>query len=261
MKNKGLMISLIILLLVIIIGLVVFLVLCLNGGLNLTEIFKNKSSNIVFDETYEVKTISDLEILSNAGDVYFEESTDENIRIVVYGKNSNDLKVNQNEEKLEVDYSQHKYSWFGFISYTNDIIVYIPKDYSNDINITNNYGDCKISDLENATININASCGNIDLGTIKNATLKCEYGDINLENILNKCTIQAECGNIKINKLQIKENSLIKSEYGNVKIKETNDIYIDAKTELGNVNINTNNRNAEIILKIEAECGDIKVEN
>ena len=67
--------------------------------------------------------------------------------------------------------------------------------------------------------------------------------------------------NIKIDKVQIAEDSYIKSDYGDVRIKETNDIYIDAKTDLGDVKINTNNRHSEITLKIEGDCGDIKVEN
>lgn len=46
-----------------------------------------------------------------------------------------------------------------------------------------------------------------------------------------------------------------------MKIGETNDIYIDAKTDLGEVKVNRNNRYSEITLEIENDCGDIKVEN
>lgn len=41
----------------------------------------------------------------------------------------------------------------------------------------------------------------------------------------------------------------------------TNDIYIDAKTDLGDVDVNHNNRMSGITLKIKNNCGDIEVDN
>lgn len=266
MKNKGLIITLIIILFIIIIGLIAFLYLSLSGKLNFQLGLKNwgtKSSNIIFDTSYELDSIDNLEILSSTGDINFEESTDGRIRIVAYGQNDNNLKVTLNENKLKVDYSEYKNVsiGFNFNSYINDIIVYIPKDYSKEINIDADYGDIEMIDLENATINIKEDCGSLKLGKVKNISIENDYGDVEIGEILNKFTIEAECGDVKIDKVQIAENSYIKSNYGDVKIKETNDIYIDAKTDFGDTKINTNNRHSEITLKIEADCGDIKIEN
>ncbi|MBQ2937858.1 MAG: DUF4097 family beta strand repeat protein [Clostridia bacterium] len=262
MKNKGLIITLIIILLIIITGLIVFLYLSLSGKLNFQLGFKNlgtKSSNIIFDNSYELDSIDNLEILSTAGNINFKDSTDGKIRVVVYGQNNDELKVSLEENKLKVDYSEYKNVSIGFNFYINDIIIYIPKDYSKEINIDADYGDIEIIDLENATINIKEDCGNVKLGKVKNTSIENSYGNVEIAEILNKFTIESDCGNIKIDKVQITENSYIKSDYGNVKIKETNDIYIDAKTDLGDVNVNTNNRHSEITLKIEGDCGDIKV--
>lgn len=264
MKNKGLIITLIILLIIIIIGLISFLMLCLSGKFNIMNGFMNfgvKSKNIIYDEEFNLEEINNLEILSSAGSINFEESKDEKIRVVAYGQNSNDLKVNLNNKQLKVDYSEYKNNRFGFNVYVNDIIVYIPKDFLKEINIENRYGDCKIIDLENATINIDADCGNIKIGKIKNATITCDYGNIDIKSVLNKCCIESNCGNIKIDKVEINENSSIKSDYGDIKIKETNDIYVDAKVDLGDVKVKNNNRHSEIILEIESDCGNIKVGN
>ena len=297
MKNNGIIITLIIILSIIIIGLIVFLCLTLNGRLHFG--FRNfgvKSKKVIFDTTYEVESIDNLEILSKAGDVNFEESTDDKIRVLVYGENENDLNVDLNENKLKVNYANYKKVNFGFNFYLNDIIIYIPKDYSKQINIDMNYGDIKAIDLENATMNIKEDCGDIKLGKVKDIDIKNSYGDIDIEQVLDKTkieakcgdiklgkvkdieiennygdidiglisdkfTIEANCGDIKLDRIEISENSSIKSNLGNVKIKETNDIYIEAKTDLGDVKVNTNNRHSEIILKIDSDCGDIKVGN
>lgn len=264
MKNKRLIIALIIILSIIIIGLIIFLYLSLSGKFNLQLGFKNwgtKSSDIIFDTTYEVDSIENLEILSTAGNINFEESIDGNIRVVAYGQNNNDLEVTFNENKLKVDYSEYRNVNIGFNFYINDIIVYMPKDYSKEINIDADYGDIEAIDLENATINIKEDCGSVKLGKVKNISIKNNYGDVEIGTILNQFTIESDCGDVKIDKIQIAENSSIKSDLGDVKIKETNDIYIDAKTDLGDLKINNNNRHSEITLKIEADCGDIKVEN
>lgn len=115
--------------------------------------------------------------------------------------------------------------------------------------------------MENASIDIKQDCGDVKLGKVKDITVKNSYGDIYIEKILNKCIVKSDCGDIKIEEIELKENSSIESDLGNIKIGKTNDIYIDAKTDLGDTKVNTNNRHSEITLKIEGSCGDIKVGN
>lgn len=261
MKNKGIIIIMIILLIIIIIGLISILVLALNGSLN-KIFFRNggkKSSDIIFDEKYKMSEVENLEILSTAGDITFKESSDENIRVVVYGQNSRDVKASLNNEKLEINYKLQKKNWFSIKFYLNDIIVYIPKDYANEINIDSEYGDCNFIDLEKATISIKSDCGDINIGDVANTEIKCSYGDIEIRDILNRCMIKSDCGDIEIDRLQIKENSEIDSSYGDIEIKQINDIYVDAKSSLGDVKVNNNNRYSDITLLIKNSCGDIKV--
>lgn len=203
--------------------------------------------------------VENLKILSNAGDIEIKESTDKKIHITVYGENPDELKVTLNNNELNIDFSEYTKKFIAFNFYTNDIIVYIPKEYSKQININSKYGDCKILDLENATISINQDCGDIELGKVKNITIDSKYGDIDINTILNKCNLESDCGDININKAEIKEDSSIESNLGDIKISETNDIYVDAKTDLGDTKVNTNNRHSEITLKIQNDCGDIKV--
>lgn len=266
MKNKGLIITLIILLSIIIFFLVMFLVMSLNGKMD----FKNgifsigsKSINIIYDKQFELEDIKDIDIKQDAGDIIIKESENDNIKVVLYGENEEDAQVELNNGKLSIDntYRRKSFVFFNFGVTTNDIIIYMPSNYSNEIKVKNDYGKCEMTDLENATVNIDCNAGNVELGKIKNATLKCDYGNIEIKEILNKCDIKANCGNIKIDKISIRENSNIKADLGDVDINSTNDIYIDADVELGKTNINKNNRNAETTLKINCDCGNVTINN
>lgn len=262
MSNRGLIITLIILLSIIILGLVMFLVAALTGNLHMDSISIGQKSNmVIFDETYKIDNIKDIEVLSNAGDITFKESEDDRIRVVAYGNKNNEIEVLLNDDKLSIDYSKFKrgFALFSFNIKSNDIIIYIPESYSEEIKIENDYGNCKICDLENATIKAKVDCGNVEIGKVKNAEIKCDLGNIEIGELSNKCELEVDCGNAKIDKTEIKENSTIKCNLGNVEIKEINDIYVDADVDLGKAKIGVNNRNSDIILKVNVDCGDAKI--
>lgn len=265
MKNKGKIITLIILLSIIIFFLVIFLVTYLRGGIDFKNgfiSFGSKSTNVIYDKQFEIEDVKNIEIKQDAGDIIFKETTDDYIKVVLYGENEGNAQVDLNNGKLNIDYTHKRgFALFNFGEKKNDIIIYIPSNYSNEIKINNDYGKCEITDLDNATINIDCDCGDVQIGAIGNATIKCDYGNIEVKEILNKCDIKADCGNIKIDTISIKENSIIKADLGNVDINKTNDIYIDADVDLGNANISKNNRNAEVTLKINCDCGNITINN
>ena len=262
MKNKALIITMIILLSIIVIILIGLLYSVISGNHKFLFKFNNgkRSENIIYDESYDSQTINNIEISSSAGNVNFEESIDGKIRVVAYGDNNEKLKVNNTNNELKIDHIQ-KNTFFMFNKYINDIIVYIPKNYDKTIEIDLDYGNVNVVDLENATINIKEDCGNIILGKIKNVTIKDDYGNVEIAEVLNKLNIKSDCGDINIDKIELKEDSTIKCDLGDVKIGETNNIFIDTDVDLGDVKVNTNNRHSGIILKVEVDCGNIKVDN
>ncbi len=265
MNNKGLIIARIILLTIMVFLLTIFLVSYLsvrrnfkNGGF----FIESKSNNVIFDKTYELEEIGNIDIKQDAGDVFFRETENNYIQVVLYGENQEDVDVSLRDKNLNIDYT-HKgnFGFFNFNVTKNDIIIYLPSNYKNEIKIKNDYGICEMDDLENARVNIDCDAGDVKLGKIKDATVKCDYGNVNVKEILNKCDIKADCGNIEIDKISIQENSTIKADLGNIDINNTNDIYIEADVDLGKTNINNNNRNAEVTLKINCDCGNVTVNN
>ncbi len=265
MKNRGLIITLIILLTIIVFLLTMFLVACLTGrasfGGKLFS-FGTKTSKVIFDKNFELEEIKNIDIKQDAGDVIFKETANDYIQVVLYGEDEKNAEVSLNNNNLHID-NTHKngISFINFGVTKNDIIVYIPASYQNNIKVNNDYGVCEIVDLENASVDIDCDAGDVTLGKVKNAKVKCDYGNIAIKEILNRCDLKANCGNIEVDKISIKEDSTIKADLGNVEINDTNDVYIDADVDLGKTQINQNNRNAQVTLKINCDCGNVTVNN
>lgn len=260
MSNRSMLIICIVILAIIAILLTIILILGIRGNFNGFSIigFNNRSNTVIFDESYEQDLINVLEVKSDMGDINIEESLDNKIRVVVNGKNPDDVNVNFDNETLKIKIKQpHRIINFG--GYLNEATIYMPKEYSNQINVDVSYGDVSIANFENATMNVNESCGDIKIGNAKNANVKNSYGDIKIDKINNKCDIKNNCGSIKIKELEIKENSAIESDLGDIKVEKTNDIYVDAKVDLGDTKINQSNRHSDITLKVKNSCGDIKI--
>ena len=264
MKNKGMIITLIILLSIIIFFLVMFLVCYLTGRINYTNgiLFfgMKKRNNIIFDKTYNVEDINNIDIRQDEGNVIFRETPEDNIQVIIYGENESDVNVNFNQNNLVVDNTnKQKFTFFSFRGISKDIVVYVPSTYNNEIKIKSDYGNCEILDLENATVDIDCDCGNVKLGKIRNVTVKCDLGNTEIKEIFNKCNIKVDCGNVEIDTISIQEDSIIKSDLGNVDINKTNDIYIESEVDLGKTNTSQNNRISEITLKIICDCGNVTV--
>lgn len=293
MKNKGLIIFIITILSIFVIILTIFMFGMINGNFRMYNIsFNTKiSKNLVIDETYNIE-FGEVFINATSSNIHIKKSDDNNTKLVVYGKNKPIITTDNN--KLDINYKEK--GCIGFcINYTiSKIELYLPLSYENDIYIINNYGDINIDEF-NLNINIvedygditikggnklkvnskygdthiikankldiKSAAGDIKVENVNNIKAKNNYGDIKINNVLNHLDIQNNCGDIKIDNISLNENSTIESDYGDVKIKNTNQVYINAKTDLGDVKINNNYPKSDIELKIRNNCGDIKIDN
>lgn len=263
MKNKNGIIVLIVVLVIIIFVLISFLYNYLTGKFEIKKfgsVFQGETVNCIIEESYDIEEIEKLKIKANLGDIKLKISEDSAIKCEVYGKDSEDVKVKLDNKELNITYTQNGFNLFGNNSFKREIIVFIPEEYAGDINIDSDCGDVESDNLKNVSLDIKQDCGDIEIGDIKNVSVDSSLGDVKIKSINNKCKIDADCGDVKIDSVQIKEYSSIKNDLGNVKIESINDIYIDADTDLGEVEIESNNRKSEVTLKIECDCGDIKVD-
>lgn len=295
MKNKKVTIFLIIILSLFAIAITVLMIKMINGKSRFLNFnfFSSVSDRLIFDETYNID-FDKINISSSSGNIYIKESLSNEVRVVVYA-DKDKLTVDTSNQNLNIDLKENNCIGFCFNVNLSKIEVYIPSYYSHLINIANDYGDIEIDSFKDATIDIDEDCGDVlvksaglikvknDYGNVKinsvnkadiyssagdviinsvnDAVIKNDYGKIEIDNVSGYLDLSNDCGNIILGNVNLNKKSTIVDSYGNITIKEINDIYIDAKTDLGKVKINNNNHKSDIVLKIENDCGDIKVNN
>lgn len=278
MKNKKLTIILIILLSIVALFVTIFMINVLTGNIKLSNfhIGEKVSSELVLDEVYDID-LKTLDIKANAADVYIKNSNDNEIRVIIYG-NKSKTSVTTESNNINIVSKEKSCSLFCFYQTIAKVEVYLPDDYSGNIKIVNNYGDTEVEKFKRANIDIKEdygdvkvdkvkkikikeSAGDVIVGTVNDAEIKNNYGDIRVKKVTNYLNLSNDCGDINVNYININKDSYIKDSYGNIKVGSTNEVYIDAKTDLGDVKVNNNYRKSEITLKIDNDCGDISIEN
>ena len=297
MNNKTPKIILIVLLSILVIGLSIFFVNILtNKNFRFGHFsFGHKVSNeLVFNQEYE--TIFDtIKIDSKSSDIEIKEGNESKVKVVIYGdKDETNVEVVNN--KLNIKSNEKKCIGFCFNMTIAKIEVYLPNGYSENINIENNYGDVNIGNFDNlildATLDagdikvdslksgkiknsygdikilgyskeleIDQDCGDVEVSEVDRIKLENNYGDINIGKVNEYLQIKEDCGDVKIDSLNLKENSSIHNSYGDIKIGSTNEIYINAKTSLGDTKINNNYQKSDVTLTIDNSCGDIRINN
>lgn len=297
MKNRGWIIPLIVLLIILILILIGIMIFFLNGNHSFYGFHFNfgyrVSEELVLDETYE-NLFEEISIDTNASEISVLESIDSNIRVVVYGEKER-LEIQDENQKLKIEYEEKKCIGFCFKKVIGKVVVYVPVDYANKLIVNNqfgdikvgtfteasleiveNYGDIEVAEVKHANLkndygdislkkaesaSIKQSCGDVYIGTIQEIDVKNSYGDIMIENVLKSLNVEDNCGDIKINHITLEKSSTIKNDLGDIEIGSTNEIYLDAKTSLGDIDIRNNYRKSEITLTIHNSCGDIEVDN
>lgn len=294
MKNNKSTILLIVLLTLTIIALILFMLAMMNNKhkLNFRFGFTQRIEELQIEKTYK-NTYNKINIATDAADIEIKKSENEDIYLKIYSE-KNHARVIDNETELNIEVNQKKCVGICINNKISKIELYIPENYEKEIKIDNKYGDIEIASFEKLNIDIKEDAGDIKLekanivniinnygdikineikeGTIKESAgdveiervnsieIKNNYGDIRINEANEYVNIDGDAGDIKIQNLNITRNSSINTNVGEVTISKTNDIFIDAKTDVGKTRISQNNSKSEITLKIENNVGDIKVD-
>ena len=264
MRSKGLIITLIILLVIIIVILIGFLVLCLNGTINFNGGFRlfsgRKSDKIIYNETYNLEDVNLINISQDAGDVIIENNEENIIKVEVYGEDKEDVQITFGNNELNVEYKNKNSGFFNFNSTYGDIKIYAPASFTGKIKIENDAGETKISNFENANIELDCDAGNVRIDKVKNVKVKCDAGNVEIGTISNQCDMKMNCGNLRVGEMNLNADSYVKADMGNINIKKINDIYVDAKADLGRCNIGKSVRSSNVTLSVDCDMGNIDIE-
>lgn len=292
MKNNIIKISMIILLTIIVICLIVFMINVINNQNGFRVFFKSHktSEELVINENYD-NNFDKISIESKASNVYVYSTEENEIKLKYYGiKDEASISTENNVLKVST-FENNKF----FNTKVSKTEIYVPKTYDKLIEIKNNYGNVEIGEFKNSTINIeedygnvkvenakdittqnnygdislgdaesatlNESCGDIKIKKVDKVIVENKYGDIVIDNVEHSLQIEDNCGDVEIKNINLKEDSYIKNNLGDIKILNTNEIYFDAKTNLGDTKINNNYNKSEITLKIQNDCGNIEINN
>lgn len=237
----------------------------------------NNKKNLIYNKIYEENDLDKINIDVSTTDIFIKSTEDNKIKLEVFGEKDDKVNSKISNNILNISKTSKSDFCIGFCFHNSDeIVLYFPKNLVSNLNINSEYGDILVEDFENINAQIETETGDITFGnlndayietesgdvkikSLKNGEINTETGDIIVTDVLNKIDIESETGDIKIKNCNIKENSKIEVDTGDVTIIKINDIYIDTKTDTGEVNIKKNNRYSKIEMKIETDSGDIKV--
>lgn len=293
MRNKSTIIILIVILSLLVLFLVGGMIYLLVGNHKLPIFFKGDyhiSKELILEENYSLE--DSIKIESDAADIEIKNWENDTIKVLVYGEKET-TKVSENNQQLNIHLKGKKCVGFCFLKTISRVEIYVPKYYENRISIINSFGDVKIEKLLKTNIDIHtsfgdvfvsgankievennlgdieigyaeelevkASAGDIKIDEAKNITAINNLGDIEIKKALDYINLSVDCGNVEIDELFLTQNSSIENNLGDIEINHTNEIYIDAKTDLGSVDVKNNMPSSSVRLGIKNNCGDIEV--
>lgn len=293
MKNNKIIIFSIVLLSIVAISVLIFMIMLINGKRSFSKIeFMGRvNDKLSVDEKYNTE-FNNINITSSASDIYVKKSDTSDIKLVIYSDEVPKVTTTAEELNIKLD---EKNRIFNFYTRISKIEIYLPEDFEKNINIKNDYGDIKIDEFPNATIEVKEDCGDVsvksgnnvvikndygdivldkaneadikqsagdvEVGIVKKINVVNNYGDINIDEVSEYLNIEEKCGDVEIEKVNLLQDSNINNNFGDIDINYTNEVYIEAKTDLGDVKIKNNYKDAKIILRLKNNCGDITVNN
>lgn len=289
MMKKISVIFLIIILSCLVLFLSGILILGINNGPKFSFTIATKTK-LIKEERLTSKSIN---INADTANVNFYYHDDDEILVEIYGyeKNSENISIEELSDKYIINYKNNNRYMIGLYFGSEDIDIYLPSNYENDINISVKTGNVKAdeqvknirsvkSTTGNITLNevtdanVKATTGNIKINSIINSNVKtttgnisvkyssdtlyrCSTGNIKITNVLNYVDAKVSTGNIIIENLTLYRDSVIQTTTGNIKVNNVNDIYVEASTKTGNIKTSYSNRLAEYILTLKTSTGNI----
>ena len=240
---------------------------------------------IIYDNTFE--KIASINVDVTSYDVELKESNNDTIKVEISGSKKNQDKFHVEEENGNLTINENGSSvCIGFcldgtitIYLPNQDITYHHKSSSGNIYsdidlrsvvINTTSGDITLKNINDGTVsstsgninirnanklNVSATSGDISLDEPKNIVANTQSGNIKVRSMTSKMDITTTSGDINISSLSIKEDSKAEAKSGNIDIKLDKDVFIDATTRSGNIDIDNTNTNPTLTIKTTS--GDI----
>ena len=235
------------------------------------------SQRLALDKEFKLEDAKTINVRTDASDIKFLKATEDNdgVNVKIFASEDRVVRAEKDNEKLDVTVEGSCQGFcLGFNS--SRVEITLPEEYEGNIIIHTSTGDIESANFSRASYEIDVDAGDIDipaaknlkvvsnvgdlvLGTIENITIETNVGDIKINECYNELHIKTRTGDVDINELQLSKNSDIKGEIGDITIRNTGNVFIDAHTNIGDTKIR-NNTKSDIELKIETHTGDIETD-
>lgn len=234
------------------------------------------TNKIVYENTFSSSEINNIKINGLSTDIRIEAIESDQIEVSVQAQKENTVTVSNDNNTLEITKNKTRDICIGFCFSEDLIVVGVPKNYSQTLELKTSSGDIKVGYLPNLTAKIITTSGDAEILSATNIDIKTTSGDITVKYASNlKCSstsgelelgtitesinLKTTSGDIELDNLTLKRNGIIKTVSGEVEINSLKDIYVETETISGREYIEQNNRYAKNELKIKTTSGDITV--
>ena len=197
-----------------------------------------------------------INIDSDYSDIRLLNSTDGKVHILIRADKD---RLGYIKNRAEITIRERSKQSVRGKSVKSTIEIVLPEDYAGSLSIKADCGNIETGRFPQASLKCSCDAGDIAIEEISTATLECDAGNINIAKLNGKISVESDCGNVRIENANIKFASKIKCDYGNIEIREINDIYIKGISSLGNTDIKNSNPNSDVVLTLETDYGNISV--
>lgn len=266
-KSKSLSIFLIVLLSIAGLTVIGFFALAITRplpsfGFHFNSSNSNYYNNLVASETYDATVFNTLHINQKYGDIEINSvpaTEDAKISVSAYAKESRYVEFADSDSTINLESKTPDCHFLCFNQNGVKFVVSVPENYAGTFNLYNDYGETKIGNFKEAIIIAESDYGNIEVGEAKVAKLTLDAGNAKVGACYGKIEIENDMGNVEIDYLDLKENSSIVLDMGNVEIHSVGNVRVISKVDLGNSDVQNSSSDAPVVLTIENDMGNVTV--
>ena len=189
-------------------------------------------------EDRKYKEIESLNIYADSANINIYRSTDEQVRVVIYGTKNDTVEIIEGTRYLNISKTTGKNRCF--LNCKNELDIYVPEGFQNII-IKSDIGNIT---TENVSIN--------------NLSITTDVGNVTIDKV-NVINVNSNVGNVVIKEINGTNNSSIKTDVGNVNIDKIINLKLAAKSETGSVVIPVIKEELQFTLNIETNIGNIDI--
>lgn len=137
MKNKGVMIALIVVLVIVAIILISIMVIAIvdkDKEFKISFFAIGNKTKTLFQKEYNIEDIKNIEINDSSSNIKFVESSSDKISVKIYGLEKEIYNVNLSDEKLQIAKEHNHFYIFSFFVFAKqEVLVELPKDYAGEV--------------------------------------------------------------------------------------------------------------------------------